>query len=204
MTVTASRITSTTGAPVGYTMPMRVFTPDLYYTDVHAIDLDDLKSRGVRVLLVDLDNTLLPRDTGIMTAELRAWARRVQEDGFRVCLVSNNWHEHVGEIARELGFEIVAKATKPLPFAFRRAMTLMGSDPSDTAVIGDQLFTDILGGNSLGLLTILVQPLSASDLPHTLALRLIEQRLLADRKPTGTSRDVQASARDEEEPGVEP
>ena len=185
-------------------MPMRPFIPDLYYTDVHAIDLDDLRSRGIRVLLVDLDNTLLPRDTGVMTAELRAWARRVAEEGFRVCLVSNNWHEKVGEIAKELGFEIVPKAIKPLPFAFRRAMALMESTPADTAVIGDQLFTDILGGNSLGLLTILVQPLSASDLPHTLALRLIEQRLLADRKPTGTSAGVQAPARDSEEPGVEP
>lgn len=171
---------------------MRPFTPDLYYTDVHAIDLADLASRGIRVLLVDLDNTLLPRDTNVMTPELRAWARRVAEREFRVCLVSNNWHERVSRVADELGFALVPKALKPLPYAFRRAMRLMDAEPRETAVIGDQLFTDVLGGNALGLLTVLVQPLSTTDLPHTLALRLIEQRLLADRKPVGAPADAPA------------
>ncbi|MBE0475785.1 MAG: YqeG family HAD IIIA-type phosphatase [Coriobacteriia bacterium] len=185
-------------------MAMRPFIPDLYYTDVHAVDLDDLKSRGVRALLVDLDNTLLPRDSNAMTAELRAWARRLDAEGFRVCLVSNNWHGRVSAVAAELGFEIVPKALKPLPFAFRRAMTLLDASPAETAVVGDQLFTDILGGNALGLLTVLVQPLSSTDLPHTLALRLIEQRLLADRKPTGAPSLPPHAEPSEEGPGVEP
>jgi hypothetical protein len=162
---------------------MPVLSPDLYYSDVHAIDLDSLRARGVSALLVDLDNTLLPRDTNRMTEELRAWAELVRARGFGVCLVSNNWHERVKAVAEELGFHLVAKAIKPLPFAFLRALRILGASRSSAAVIGDQVFTDILGGNLLGMTTILVQPLSSSDLPHTLALRALERRVLAGRGP---------------------
>ncbi|MBA4370258.1 MAG: YqeG family HAD IIIA-type phosphatase [Coriobacteriaceae bacterium] len=162
---------------------MGLFTPDLYYSDVLAIDLADLRARGVRALLVDLDNTLLPRDTNVVTPELRGWAGTLEDAGFVACLVSNNWHDRVFEVADALGFGLVPKALKPLPFAFRKAMRLLGAGPATSAVVGDQLFTDILGGNMLGLTTVLVEPLSTSDLPHTLLLRLIERRLLADRQP---------------------
>lgn len=157
--------------------------PDLYFTSVHAIDLDDLRRRGVRHLLVDLDNTLLPRDTNVVPDDLREWARLVGREGFSVCLVSNNWHERVKAVADELGFGLVPKALKPLPFAFRKALRVLGGEPGEAAVVGDQVFTDILGGNLAGMTTVLVEPLSTTDLPHTLVLRLIERRVLADREP---------------------
>ncbi len=157
--------------------------PDLYYSSVQSIDLADLWGRGVRHLLVDLDNTLLPRDTNVVSDEARSWVYRVVQEGFSVCLVSNNWHERVSRVARELGLSLVPRALKPLPFAFRRGMRLLGAKPRSTAVVGDQVFTDILGGNLCGLTTVLVVPLSESDLPHTLFLRFIERRVLADREP---------------------
>ena len=101
----------------------------------------------------------------------------------KVCLVSNNWHRRVSGVAEELGFSLVSKALKPLPFAFRRGMRLMGVKPSETATIGDQVFTDVLGGNLAGTLTVLVDPLSHTDLPHTLLLRRIEAKVMADRVP---------------------
>lgn len=162
---------------------MGILEPDLYYTSVHAIDLPLLERSGVRALLVDLDNTLLPRDTKVVPPELAEWAARLSAAGFRCCLVSNNWHASVERVAAQLGFEIVPKALKPFPRAFRRAMAILGAAPAECAVIGDQLFTDILGGNRLGLTTVLVEPLSRTDLPHTLLLRLIERRVLADREP---------------------
>lgn len=162
---------------------MALFAPDLYHTDVHAIDLDALTSRGIDTLLVDLDNTLLPRDTNVVPTELKDWAARLADRGFRVCLVSNNWHERVKRVADELGFALVAKALKPLPFAFRRALSLVESDPCRAAVVGDQLFTDVLGGNLLGMTTVLVSPLSHTDLPHTLLLRRLERVVLAGRTP---------------------
>jgi hypothetical protein len=100
-----------------------------------------------------------------------------------VCLVSNNWHERVNIVAGQLGFELVAKAVKPLPFAFLRALRKIGSCRANSAVVGDQLFTDVLGGKLLGMRTVMVAPLSESDLPHTLLLRRLERVLLAGRAP---------------------
>jgi len=164
---------------------MSLFTPDLYYRTVLGIDLDELTRRGVRALLLDLDNTLLPRDTGIVAEEYTQWLRHAQDAGFGVSIVSNNWHAHVQEVAAALGCDISAKALKPFPQAFRRAMATLDVRPHEVAVIGDQLFTDVLGGKLLGATTVLVEPLSRTDLPHTLLLRLIERRILADREPLG-------------------
>jgi uncharacterized protein len=160
-----------------------VLTPDLYLHSVREIDLDALRARGVDTLLVDLDNTLLPRDSDAIPADIVEWSERLKGSGFTVCLVSNNWHERVHAVAHELGFSLVAKAVKPLPFAFLRALKLVASTRKRSAIVGDQLFTDVLGGKLLGIMTIMVLPLSASDLPHTLLLRRVERVLLAGRQP---------------------
>lgn len=164
-------------------MKRRILSPDGYYTSVHAIGLDALRAEGVRALLLDLDNTLLPRDTNVVPDELKQWAADLRGHGFAVCLVSNNWHERVKRVADELGFDLVDKAIKPLPFAFRRALSRVGARAEEAAVVGDQVFTDILGGNLLGMRTLLVSPLSSSDLPHTLFLRMLEARVLKGRSP---------------------
>lgn len=160
-----------------------MLSPDFYHTRVQDIDLDELRSRGIDTLLVDLDNTLLPRDASAITDELKSWASGVLAKGFKVCLVSNNWHDHVFGVAEELGFEIAPKALKPLPFGFLKGLAKTGSKRSQAAIVGDQMFTDVLGGKWVGIATILIVPLSKTDLPHTLLLRKIERVLLADRRP---------------------
>lgn len=162
---------------------MSILSPDLYHTDVLSIDLGALAATGVSHLLIDLDNTLLPRDGSGISAEIRAWVAALPETGFSACLVSNNWHAHVEQTAADIGLPIVAKALKPLPHAFRKGLARLQASPETSAVVGDQIFTDVLGGNLLGMTTILVTPLSASDLPHTLFLRRIESRVLAGREP---------------------
>lgn len=160
-----------------------MLSPDYYLRSVHDIDLDELRARGIDTMLVDLDNTLLPRDNNEVPDDLRAWTEDLKGHGFRVCLVSNNWHERVHAVASELGFELVSKAVKPLPFAFMRALSKMSSTRKRAVVVGDQLFTDVLGGKLLGMATVLVEPLSATDLPHTLLLRKLERVVLAGRQP---------------------
>lgn len=160
-----------------------MLSPDAYYRSVLDIDLEALASQGVDTLLIDLDNTLLPRDSDAIPDEVKAWAARLADAGFRACLVSNNWHHRVVRVAEELGFGLVAKAVKPLPFAFLVALRRMRSTRTRAAIVGDQLFTDILGGKFTGIRTVLVLPMSATDLPHTLFLRRIERVLLAGRVP---------------------
>jgi HAD superfamily phosphatase (TIGR01668 family) len=163
---------------------MGLLVPDEYVTDIHAIDLDALAGEGVRALLVDLDNTLTPRNSDTIPGETVEWAARVRDAGFAVCLVSNNWHERVAMIAGALGFELVTKSLKPFPFAFHKAFRLLGVDAAASAVVGDQIFTDILGGNLVGAKTVLVEPLAGGgDLPHTMLLRRLEARILSGREP---------------------
>ena len=157
--------------------------PNEYLPNVHAIDVDRLVAHGVSGLLVDLDNTLLARDTNEVSSDVLEWAASLSERGLRVCLVSNNWHERVHDVAAELGFGLVAKAIKPLPFAFWRALRLLGLKAKECAVVGDQIFTDILGGNAIGCHTILVQPLSSTDLAHTLVLRRLESLIMRCKEP---------------------
>ena len=87
----------------------------------------------------------------------------------------------------ELDIDLVSKALKPLPFAFLRALSKCDSTRARAAVVGDQLFTDVLGGKLLGMHTVLVLPLSATDLPHTLILRRVERLVLGSRQPVDGS-----------------
>lgn len=160
-----------------------MLAPDLYYTSVTAIDLAGLRQNGVRHLLIDLDNTLMPRDTSALPPEVCTWVAALSDEGMAACLVSNNWHAHVAAIADDIGLPIVAKALKPFPSAFRKGLRVLDGTPGQAAVIGDQIFTDVLGGNLLGMTTVLVAPQSKSDLPHTLLLRRMERHVLGDRRP---------------------
>lgn len=172
---------------------MRLLVPDRYLTDVLAIDLDDLRARGIDALLLDLDNTILPRDTNEVPSALRDWVASLADRGFSVCLISNNWHEPVRRVAAELGLDLVPKAVKPLPFAFWAALRKIDAHVRECAVVGDQLFTDVLGGKLIGATTIMVLPLSSTDLPHTLLLRRLEARIMNGAQPeqaTGTTRGV--------------
>jgi uncharacterized protein len=157
--------------------------PDYYYRIVLDIDLAALSAAGIDTLLLDLDNTLLPRDSGVVPDDVRVWAVGLSTRGFKACLVSNNWHDRVLKVAEELGFDLVPKAVKPLPFAFMTALKRAGSTRRQAAIVGDQLFTDVLGGKITGIMTVLIAPMSSADLPHTLFLRRIERVLLAGRTP---------------------
>jgi uncharacterized protein len=157
--------------------------PNLYLRKVQDIDLDDLRARGIDTLLMDLDNTLLPTDTSTLSPEVVNWVVSLPGHGRTAVLVSNNWHQRVHAVAEELGLDLVAKAVKPLPFAFLSALSRAGSRRQNAAVVGDQLFTDVLGGRLLGIFTIMVTPLSESDLWHTLMLRHLERAILRGRSP---------------------
>lgn len=160
-----------------------IFRPLKYVSGVCAIDLEGLRAAGVAALLIDIDNTVMPHHSPEVIPEIREWLDTLSAAGFKVCLVSNNWHGDLGERAASLGLPVIGKAGKPLPFGFRRAASHLGVPISDCAVIGDQIFTDILGGNLAGARCVLVQPLGRNDLPHTRVLRRLEQFIMGRRAP---------------------
>ena len=127
---------------------MAGFFPDAYLTRITVIDpQSDLLDKGYKNVLLDVDNTILPRDTHQVGEDVKAWLKKAQEAGLNLCLISNNFHHGVYEWAERLDLPIVAKAIKPLPHAFIRARCKMGFKRKETCMIGDQLITDVWGAH---------------------------------------------------------
>lgn len=146
------------------------------------VNVDELAASGVRCVLFDRDNTVVPRDTGVAPEPVMDWICRVREAGIALCMVSNNFHsQQVEASAAELGCAVVHHAMKPAPFAVRRALALVGVDASEAVLIGDQVFTDVMAGNLAGVRTILVEPQSTSDLWYTHIFRVFERAIGARR-----------------------
>lgn len=145
------------------------------------VDPQALREEGVRLVLLDRDNTCVPRDVAEPPAEVVEWVARARDAGLALTLVSNNCHSHdLARTASTLGIPFVGFALKPAPFGLWRAMDLAGVAAEQTVLVGDQLFTDILGGRTAGVRVVLVDPQSTCDLPYTLVLRRLESRLLRD------------------------
>lgn len=141
------------------------------------IDLGVLTQQGIRGILLDLDNTLVPWNGWEVSAATAQWVKEARRRGFRLAILSNSVGRRAHAVARRLGIFALSTAWKPLPSGFRKALAQLGTGPAETAVVGDQLFTDVAGGNAAGLFTIWVQPLSPREMPHTRFLRWAERRL---------------------------
>lgn len=158
---------------------MPLVRPTRHVASVELIDADDLREAGVRCVLVDRDNTLVPRDTKVAPPSVRAWLSQLDECGIRVCMVSNNFHTNaVCASARDLGCEVVHHAMKPAPVAVLVALKRMGVTRDQAVLVGDQLFTDVMAGNLAGVRTVLVRPQSQEDLWYTQLFRRVEKIFL--------------------------
>lgn len=161
---------------------MSLVSASRYVRSVDLIDVDALTAEGVRCVLLDRDNTIVPRDTFAAPPAALAWLERVRAAGMRTCLVSNNIHtRELEESARALGCDVVHHAFKPAPFAVWAALAKEGIPAEQAVLVGDQLFTDMAAANLAGVRAILVRPQSASDLWYTQLFRLGERPFLAGR-----------------------
>lgn len=157
---------------------MRLLRPAEYLPSIFAVDLRRLRDRGIRGLMVDLDNTLVAWRYPRPTAAVRQWVDQVEAAGLQVCIVSNGGRARVDSFGEALGVPRIGRAAKPFPRAFRGALGKMGLQPAEAAVVGDQLFTDVLGGNILGCYTILVVPISCREFLGTRCVRVLERQVL--------------------------
>lgn len=163
---------------------MRLLRPAEYHRSIFEIDLDRLKAQGFRAIMLDLDNTMVRWNHPDPTPGLLTWLQTVKEKGFATCIVSNNSGSRVREFAGKVAVPFVPKATKPRRKGFREAMAKLGVEPQHTVVVGDQIFTDVLGGNRAGAYTILVVPLDPREFFLTQIVRKVERRVIRylDRK----------------------
>lgn len=155
---------------------MKVFIPNEYHATIHDIDLLKLYESGKRIILTDLDNTLVDYDNELPTEEIVNLKNKALEIGFDLVIVSNNIHKRVKKFADSLGIEYYHSAKKPLKITFKKIIKNMNKD--EVVFIGDQLLTDIWGGNRMGLYTILVDPIKINNEKITTRFnRFFEKRI---------------------------
>ena len=118
-----------------------------------------LRQYGIRGLMLDLDNTLTTHDNPVPAEGVLSWIDVMRQAGIALMIVSNNKPHRVRPFAAALGLPFVAEGAKPLPKGFRQAQKRMQLPFSQLAVVGDQIFTDILGANLCGVKSIYVRPI---------------------------------------------
>ena len=158
---------------------MGLFTAWRYVARAELISPEGLLAEGVRCVLLDRDNTIVPRDTKTAPPEVLAWLDELRAAGIKTCIVSNNFHtKQVMASAAQLGCDAVDHAMKPAPFALWRALKKTGVGPHEAILVGDQVFTDVASANLAGVRCVLVRPQSKTDLWYTHIFRIFESLTL--------------------------
>lgn len=157
----------------------RLLRPDDIVEHVGLITPEFLAARGLRGLLVDLDNTLVPYGSFDDREEALTWVEETRGAGIRLLMHSNATNARAAEWMARLGLEGVGMAAKPNPRGFAAAARALDLPPHQVGMVGDQVFTDVLGANLAGMHTVLVHPLADNALLHTRLARRLERRVLA-------------------------
>ncbi len=145
---------------------------------IELITPDFMLERGLRGLLLDLDNTLIPYGSYLERAEVLAWAADLRRAQMKLYLLSNATEKRARFWLDKLSFEGVGMAGKPFQRAYKTALSQMALPAHQVGMVGDQLFTDMLGGNIAGMYTIMVHPIINNSLPHTKLARRLERLVL--------------------------
>ena len=138
---------------------MSKFIPDYVFDSIYDITPEILQSHGIRAALIDLDGTMVSHKTALPTAEVAAFIRRLEDNGIHVVVFSNNNANRVGTFCKPLGVDFISRAHKPFARAYAQAVEKLGLPIDQIAVIGDQIYTDVFGGNRAGALTCYVETL---------------------------------------------
>lgn len=157
---------------------MKNLKPDFIYKGVPFISYEDLKEKGVEGILLDVDNTLIDY-TKNLSQEMIDWVYNAKKEGFKVCILSNsNKMEKIIPIAEILGIKYVSFAKKPAKSGYLKASKLLNTDVTKLAMIGDQVFTDVLGANRVGMTSVYVEPINKKEFWYTKWKRPIESFVL--------------------------
>ncbi len=160
-------------------------TPDAIVGSVAELGADRLQAWRILGIALDLDNTIVPWYTATLGPGVKEWSQMVQAHGIRMCLLTNNYGNHVQGVAQELGIPLVRGALKPLPGAFSKCLKVLGTDAAHALSVGDQLFTDVLGAKLVGMRAVYVRRIVGPEFPTTWVLRMLEIPVLAQLRRAG-------------------
>ncbi len=159
-----------------------IFTPDMMVDSLFTIPLTELQKKGIRVLIFDLDNTIVKWNCREVENHIIQWFQDIKEADFQVLILSNNGTDRVLAVAEKLDIPFIARAKKPSSLGAIKAMNMFDVKADECAMIGDQLLTDVFGGNRAGFFTILVTPISPEEFWGTRISRQVEKILFCTMK----------------------
>ena len=158
------------------------FIPTIYKETVFDVDYNKLYEEGIRLILTDLDNTLISYKENEVTSELESWINARKSEGFEIIIVSNNSSvKRVKEFAGKLNISYVARAKKPLKGGFKKALKLASRkyEYSEIMAMGDQLMTDVFAANRMNYISVLVKAIDRKTEKWTTRFnRMLEKHVL--------------------------
>lgn len=152
--------------------------PDWMVNSVFQLSPDFLRQRGKEAIIFDIDNTLVSHDTPLPTPEIADFLKKFTDEGIKVALLSNNAKGRVDKFCSKLDILFLFRACKPLKWGFRRILRQLGVSPENAVIAGDQLFTDVWGGNRMGCYTVLVTPIKPAETRFVALKRRLEKFFL--------------------------
>ncbi|MEK4305249.1 YqeG family HAD IIIA-type phosphatase [Oceanobacillus sp. M60] len=154
------------------------FLPDEQIDQIFDLKPEKLREKGIKGIITDLDNTLVAWDVKDATPDVITWFKTMEENDIKVTIISNNNQERVTVFSEPLGTPFVFSARKPLSRAFKTVAKQMDLKKEEILVVGDQVMTDVLGGNMAGFYTVLVIPVVQTDGKITKINRFMERIIL--------------------------
>ncbi|MBQ2967585.1 MAG: YqeG family HAD IIIA-type phosphatase [Clostridia bacterium] len=152
---------------------MRKFKPTLYYKTIEDIDVSVLQEKGIKALILDIDNTLVPPHTPVCDARAKAFVDKMQTK-FKICIVSNNIYARAKKFADSFPVDFICDGNKPAKKPFLLALEKLQVKPEEVAVIGDQIFTDVWGANRMHMCAVLVDPVCDKEGKFVKFKRILE------------------------------
>ena len=154
-----------------------ILYPDAHFNNVREIEIEFLRKNKINALILDVDNTLIDFDKNLMPETIE-WANKLKEEGIKLYILSNsNKKEKVKTVAEKLNVEYEYFGKKPLKSGFKRVQKKLEENSENIGVVGDQIFTDVLGGNRCKMFTILVEPIAQKDIWVTMLKRPLENAI---------------------------
>jgi HAD superfamily phosphatase (TIGR01668 family) len=154
------------------------FYPSLAVDSIRDINTELLDKNNIKGLILDIDNTLVPNHVADADDRAVQWVGEMKAAGFKLCIVSNASKKRVVRFNDRLKLYAVHRAVKPGTRAFEKAARMMDFKNKNIAVVGDQIFTDIYGGNRVGMFTILVTPIDRREGKLVQFKRIFEKKVL--------------------------
>ena len=154
-----------------------ILYPNAHFNNVREITINFLQNNKINALILDVDNTLIDYDKNL-SQDTVEWAENLKKNKIKLYILSNtNKQEKVKEVARKLQVEYIYFAKKPMKSGFRKVQKILNEEPENIGVVGDQIFTDVVGGNRCKMFTILVEPIAEKYIWITLIKRPIENAI---------------------------